>query len=87
MEIECAALFELDYAVQLAVLWGDPAANYGVDDGFPFICAEPWCCDARVGDVENRDGEGLEGRRGRDREVYYLRLSVQKLERSKRMRW
>lgn len=55
------------------MLRGDSAASDGVDDGLPFVCAEPGGCDARVGDVEDGDGEGLEGRRGCDGQVYYLR--------------
>jgi len=54
------------------VLRRDAAASDGVYDGLPFICTEPRSCDARVGDVENGDGEGLEGRRGGDGQVYYL---------------
>ena len=69
-------VLELHDAVQLAVVWGDAATGDGVDDGLPFVCAEPWGCDTRVGDVEDGDGEGFEGRCGGDGEVDDLTQSL-----------
>ena len=60
-KIEGAALLELHDQFQLGVLRGDTTAVDGLDDGFPFVCAEPGGGDAGVGDVEDGDGEGLEG--------------------------
>jgi hypothetical protein len=54
------------------VLRRDAAAGDGRDQSFPFVCAEPGGGDARVGNVEDGDGEGLEGWGGRDGEVDYL---------------
>lgn len=51
---------------------GDAAAVDGRDDGFPLVCAEPRSCDARVGDVEDGDSEGLECWRRGDGEIYNL---------------
>jgi hypothetical protein len=48
------------------------AACYGLDNGFPFVGAEPGGCYARVCDVEDGNGEGLEGRCWSDGEVYHL---------------
>lgn len=48
-------------------------------NGFPFVCAEPGGGNARVGDVEDGHGEGLERGRGSDGEVNYLHSASVKL--------
>jgi hypothetical protein len=47
-----------------------------VDQSFPLVGAEPGCCYAGVGDVEDRDGEGLEGGCWCYGKIYYLRADV-----------
>lgn len=54
--------------------WGYAATLHRLYNGFPFVRAKPWGCNAGVGNVEDRYGEGLEGRCWRDGEVYYLEL-------------
>jgi hypothetical protein len=51
------------------VLGGYTATRDGLNQGFPFVRAEPGGCNARVGDMENGDGEGLESGCGGDGEV------------------
>lgn len=48
----------------------------GLDDGFPFICAEPGCCYAGICDVEDGYGEGLELGCWGDGEVDHLNVKV-----------
>lgn len=67
VEVECAALLELHATFELTMLWRYATACDGMDDSFPLVCAKPGSRDARVCDIEDRDGEGLEGRCGGDR--------------------
>lgn len=48
------------------------ATRDGLDDGFPFVRAEPRRGDTGVGDVEDGDGKRLEGWGGGDGEVDQL---------------
>jgi hypothetical protein len=75
-KVEGAALFEFHDEFQLGVLRGDAATVDGLDDGFPFVCAEPGSGDARVCDVEDGDGEGLESGRRSGGEVDELGVAV-----------
>ena len=71
-EVEGAAFLEFHDELERGVRGGETTAVDGRDDGFPLVGAEPGGGDARVGDVEDGDREGLEGGRGGEGEVYDL---------------
>lgn len=58
------------------MLWWYAAALDGLDDGFPFVGAEPGSCYAGIGYVEDGDGEGLELGGWGDGEVDHLVVAL-----------
>lgn len=58
------------------MLWWYAAALDGLDDGFPFVGAEPGGCYAGIGYVEDGDGEGLELGGWGDGEVDHLVVTL-----------
>ena len=69
VEVEGTAVFECDLELDCCVLRWNAAAGDGLEQAGPDVRAEPWGCDARVVEVEDRSREGLELRSGRSWEV------------------